>query len=65
MTDIIDPAVRAQRVQEIVASTARRLRPLCGHMSEAEFQAMVQAMGERSYARDAAAQPTWWRAGGP
>jgi len=65
MTAIIDPVLRAQRVQEIVASVTRRLRPLCGHMSEAEFQTMVQSMGERSYARDAAAPPTWWRGGGP
>jgi hypothetical protein len=63
MTVDIDPAVRARRVQETVATTARRLRPLCGHMSETDFAAMVQAMGERSYAQqEALVAPSWWRA---
>ena len=46
--DFIDPATSA-RLQGLIEDIARRLRPVCGAMPEAEFQSLVERMARTQY----------------
>jgi hypothetical protein len=46
--DFNDPATSA-RLRGLIEDIARRLRPVCGAMPEAEFQSLVERMARTQY----------------
>jgi hypothetical protein len=46
--EFADPATSA-RLQGLIEDITRRLRPVCGAMPEAEFQALVERMARTQY----------------
>ena len=52
-------SVPDRRLEEIAKAVSARLRPVCAHMSEAEFQAMVAriALRERKWERGGSYKP--------
>jgi hypothetical protein len=59
--DFIEPAT-STRLQGLIEDITRRLRPVCGAMPEAEFQALVERMARTQYKYEMRAPE---RRGGP
>jgi hypothetical protein len=51
-------------VEELVAQIAGRLRPVCANMPQAEFDAMVRTIAERTYRWEAHVPPDALRVDG-
>ena len=48
LDEFADPATSA-RLQGLITDIARRLRPVCGAMPDAEFHALVERMARTQY----------------